>query len=200
MTPSLTGTYHSNNSSKDMEKIRINNTFEVRWAIFTGKGVDVTPYDLTGKNLTLYLANTFGKIRIDDFAIDGHILTFTWQGKDQKRLGAYSMTLIENEGESGMRTVDECDAFELVRCSCMEGGASEGRVECTHLQFRSVMSVGGSGSSGPVDTELNAESGNAIANSTVTAALNDIYDRIDYAEGLAVPHAMNEDFNSDFAI
>lgn len=103
-----------------MKKIRIGNTIDIRWEVFIGDGDDATPYDLTGKNLTVYLSNAFERVNIDKFSTNENVLNFTWEGKDQRYAGVYQMILIENNGEPEMKTLDERDAFELVRCSCLE--------------------------------------------------------------------------------
>lgn len=193
-----------------MDKIRIGNDIGIRWAIYAGEGVEVSPYDLTGRNLSLYLINMFGKKRVESFSVEGHILSFTYRGKDQNQTGVYQLTLVENEGLNGMHTVDECDAFELVRCSCLEGKESEGRIETVRMEFRSVMTMAGAGG-GPVDTELDPSSPNAISNAAVSAAVAELkqsikdsseglMDEIEDAIALSIPHDFNSDFNSDFAI
>lgn len=159
-----------------MEKIRKGNDIEIRWAIYAGVGIDEVPYDLTGKNLSLFFRNQFGRTEIYDFDTDRHIISFKFLGKDQKHTGTYSIELVENEGREGMHTVDECDAFTLVSHSCETGGESEGRVECIHLQFRSHMSVGfpssGGGSDIVVDNVLSETSENPVQNKVVTKAIN----------------------------
>lgn len=161
-----------------MEKIRKGNDIEIQWAIYAGQGINEAPYDLTGKNLTLYFRNQFGRTEIYDYKVERHIISFMFWGKDQKHTGTYSIELVENEGREGMHTVDECEAFTLVSHSCQTGGESEGRVECIHLQFRSQMSVGfpssGGGSGIVVDNVLSESSENPVQNKVVTSAINDL--------------------------
>ena len=163
-----------------MEKIRKGNDIEVQWAIYTGFGINEAPYDLTGRNLTLYLRNQFGRQEVYEYTIDKHIIRFMYWGKDQKQTGTYSIELVENEGREGMHTVDECDAFTLVNHSCQTGGDSEGRVECIHLQFRANMGIsipnngGGSTPSIEVDNVLSETSENPVQNKVVTKAINDL--------------------------
>lgn len=161
-----------------MEKIRKGNDIEIQWAIYAGQGINEAPYDLTGKNLTLYFRNQFGRTEIYDYKVERHIISFMFWGKDQKHTGTYSIELVENEGREGMHTVDECEAFTLVSHSCQTGGESEGRVECIHLQFRSHMSVGfpssGGGSDIVVDNVLSESSENPVQNKVVTSAINDL--------------------------
>lgn len=173
-----------------MEKIRKGNDIEVQWAIYAGYGINEAPYDLTGRNLTLYLRNQFGRHEIYEYTIDKHIIRFMYWGKDQKQTGTYSIELVENEGREGMHTVDECDAFTLVNHSCQTGGDSEGRVECIHLQFRANMGIsipnngGGETPSIEVDNVLSETSENPVQNKVVTKAINELSERI---EGLESP-------------
>lgn len=163
-----------------MEKIRKGNDIEVQWAIYAGYGINEAPYDLTGRNLTLYLRNQFGRHEVYEYTIDKHIIRFMYWGKDQKQTGTYSIELVENEGREGMHTVDECDAFTLVNHSCQTGGDSEGRVECIHLQFRANMGItipatgGGETPSIEVDNVLSETSENPVQNKVVTKAINDL--------------------------
>ena len=156
-----------------MEKIRKGNDIEVLWAIYAGEGINEAPYDLTGKNLTLYIRNQFGRKEIYDFEVNRHVLRWMFWGKDQSQLGKYSLELVENEGRQGMHTVDECDAFQLVNHSCETGGESEGRVECIHLQFRANMGVFTPTIGGgiEVDDALSLESTNPVQNKVITLAL-----------------------------
>lgn len=158
-----------------MEKIRIGNDIGIRWEIYVRDGEEVTPYDLTGKNLKLYLSSMYGRKEQPEFSTDGNAVVFTFGGRDQRHTGRYQLTMVENEGEEGMHTVDECDAFELVRCSCLEGGDAESHVELERLTLASVMTMSGGG--GGASEEQ----------------LEDII-------GLMLPHDVNDDFNNDFAI
>lgn len=167
-----------------MEKIRKGNDIEIQWAIYAGKGINEAPYDLTGKNVTLYLKNSFGTQEVYDYTIEKHVIRFTYWGKDQKQTGKYSLMLIENEGRPGMHTVDECDAFNLVNHSCETGGEAEGRVECVHLQFRANMGIfmPTTGLQIEVDSKLSLESENPVQNKVVTGVLQKLDNRLKLAE------------------
>lgn len=131
-----------------MEKIRIGNDIDILWSITAVSSGTEFPYDLSGRSLTLYLKNAFGKEEIKDYTIEGGSLRFRYYGKDQKKAGRYSLTLVENEGMEGMQTVDECDAFELVQCSCETGGEKESAIEIATLQLNTKMAVGPVGPQG----------------------------------------------------
>lgn len=122
-----------------MDNIRIGNTFEVSWAINQFDGTETVPYDLAGKDLTLILANALSKVRVEKFSVIGNIISFTFEGKDQRHAGKYSLILIENNGVDGMHMVDVCDAFRLVNRSCETCDDPSSIVDCTHIDFASTM-------------------------------------------------------------
>lgn len=156
-----------------MENIRKGNDIEIKWAIYVGSGINEAPYDLTGKNLSLYLRTQYGRTEVYDFSVDKHVLSFTLWGKDQSKTGVYSLELVENEGREGMHTVDECDAFKLVNHSCETGGDAEGRVECIHLQFRANLGLSFPSIGITVDSELSLTSENPVQNKVLTLALQE---------------------------
>lgn len=156
-----------------MEYIRRGNDIEIKWAIYAGSGINEMPYDLTGKNLTLYLRTQYGKTEIKKFFVSNHVVYFTIWGKDQSKIGVYSLELVENEGLEGMHTVDECDAFKLVNHSCETGGESEGRVECVHLQFRANIGVSFPTIGIDIDEALSLTSENPVQNKVLTLALQE---------------------------
>lgn len=164
-----------------MEKIRKGNDIEVLWAIYAGTGVNEAPYDLTGRNLTLYVTSPYGKERVGEFETSRHLLKWVFHGKDQKYTGKYTLTLIENEGRTNMHTVDECDAFELVKCSCEADHDPEGRVECIHLQFKATMAVNfptiGGGIA--VDSLLSLDSENPVQNKVITKVVYELKEQVE---------------------
>lgn len=155
-----------------MDKIRIGNDIKIRWAIYAGSGINEAPYNLEGRNLSLYLKNFKESKKVSTFSTSGHILDFTFYGKDQDVTGTYSVELIENEGLVDMHSVDECKAFALVNHSCQADNDSEGRVECVHLQFKATIGVGyPAASSIIVDSVLSETSENPVQNKVVTSAI-----------------------------
>lgn len=135
-----------------MEHIRIGNDIVIRWSIFAGDAA----YDLEGRDIAFFLKTVYGRCRITDYSVEGNAIKWTFYGKDQKAECAYGLELVENDGEKGMYTVDECDAFRLVgschECGC---GEPEENVEVVSLQFKTTMRLGGEGEGGgSVDPEL----------------------------------------------
>ena len=101
-----------------MKNYRLGNTITVKWTIMTATG---TAYNLNAGNLELYAVVPNHAIKVDDFSVSGNVVTWTFRGSDQKFTGPYTLTLIENRGQSTMMTVDYCNAFGLVRWSCQTG-------------------------------------------------------------------------------
>ena len=141
-----------------MEKIRLGNDIEMRWSIFTRDGDNRVPYDLEGRALTLSVVNRKGESEIEFFA-EGNIVTGVFRGRDQKILGKHGVILRENNGSDGMRTVDACDAFELVACSCEEALGSPGTIQLFHLTFDTTIGA----ITGTIDPILNYEAEQAEA-------------------------------------
>lgn len=162
-----------------MEKIRIGNDIAIKWAIYAADMLaevqpeTPTPYDLTGRDLSLYVEMGAIRTRIRDFEVNGNEVRFTFFGMYQTTEGVYRLTLVENEGMRGMHTVDyedafrldlpedveplgacECqeedlmkvfeqDGFELVDSSDLMGGQSEDNVEIVYLSLKSTMLLSG---------------------------------------------------------
>lgn len=141
-----------------MDKIRLGNDIEMRWSIFTRDGDNRVPYDLEGRALTLSVVNRKGESEIEFFA-EGNIVTGVFRGRDQKILGKHGVILRENNGKDGMRTVDACDAFELVACSCEEAMGSPGTIQLFHLTFDTTIGA----ITGTIDPILNYEAEQAEA-------------------------------------
>lgn len=141
-----------------MDKIRLGNDIEMRWSIFTRDGDNKVPYNLEGRALTLSVVNRTGESEIEFFA-EGNIVTGVFRGRDQRILGKHGVILRENNGENGMRTIDACDAFELVACSCEEALGSPGTIQLFHLTFDTTIGA----ITGTIDPILNYEAEQAEA-------------------------------------
>ena len=118
-----------------MKKKRIGNDIAFAWTIVDKEG---HPYSLVGKDLTLTLSSALGcNSIISPFTIGGdnmNVVMWTFYGKDQKTLGKYTATLVENLGDIGMKTVDKIDAIYLVAHTYQEGGEDS----CSHLATETV--------------------------------------------------------------
>ncbi len=93
-----------------MEQFRIGNDIKVTWPIITnGEAVE-----LAGRDLTLYLIDRYGGKKRMEFSRAGNAIVFTYLGTEQKLTGIYQLTLIENNGNVGMATIDKIQAFQLI--------------------------------------------------------------------------------------
>lgn len=96
-----------------MKKIRIGNDIPIKWTI----NRDGQPEDFSGKTIKLLMRTMSEEVEIIDYTIDGNVISWTFFGKDQTKATAYTFTLIENDGEEGMFTIDACRVLQLVECS-----------------------------------------------------------------------------------
>ena len=107
-----------------MKIIRINNDIPIEWTVERfGK-----PEDFTGKVLKVYLVNIYGEQEIDDYFIKGNIIRFTFEGRVQKIAGKYGLKLVENPGQEGMYTIEECGVFCLTD-SCVYDDTEDCNIE-----------------------------------------------------------------------
>jgi hypothetical protein len=125
-------------NTRYMEVIRKGNDLEILWAIYTGEGYERTPYDLDGKDLSFFLVGAYGRERKEDIVTEGNVLRWMFRGKDQKE-SVYSLELVINDGQDGMRSVDLCDAFRLVGKNCEVHSCPAEDVELQYLQFSSSL-------------------------------------------------------------
>lgn len=118
-----------------MNSLRIGCDRIIRWSITSGG----EPYDLSGKNIRLKVStrSTQFYVSTDDFYIDGNKIIWLFRGKDQKHLGPYTLTYIENEGMDDMLTFDRCNAFNFVACSCQESRSSSKDMEISNIDLSS---------------------------------------------------------------
>jgi hypothetical protein len=142
-----------------MKDIRIGNDISVRWSLYKGDEA----YDLTNLPVTLYLKNAYGKKKVENYAVNGNQISWTFYGKDQKNTGKYSMVLVIREGEQGMASTDYCDFVQLVSCACQVSGADDENVQTETIELTSEVDF-------PpiiVDNTLSESSLNPIANKAV---------------------------------
>lgn len=93
-----------------MKKIRIGKTIDLKWSITTN-GVAAA---LANRDLTLVIADPHGVKKVVNFTIQGvNTIKFTIEGKDQTKVGVYTLTLWENKNLANQSVLDT-DAFELV--------------------------------------------------------------------------------------
>lgn len=102
-----------------MIRKRIGKTIEFHWRITTD-GEDLA---FDGRDLTIVLIDPSGSSREMHFEYEEgtNIAKFAFQGKDQTRVGFYSLEVWENKGRCNQTVADKQNAFELVRYTKDEG-------------------------------------------------------------------------------
>ena len=126
---------------------RLGNDIGVTWAIFQQvSGVDWrTPLDLEGIPISLKLYNPLiGEKVIEDFAVESNKIHWTFKGKDQTKLGRYTLTLTTNPGLDNMHVVDRIDFLELVarsNVSVLPAGTIHGRNSSMDVDVINITSV-----------------------------------------------------------
>lgn len=115
--------------------IRIGNDIPMLWRFLTRQGSRKVDYDMTGRDLSVRLTDSQGHAMDMPFTVSGNALSFTFFGKDQRRIGNYLLTLIENAGQQGMRTIDKIKPFNLVPVQeVVMGGQIAGSVSELEVQ------------------------------------------------------------------
>lgn len=97
-----------------MKTFRIGETLDISWAIKTPNG---NPYRLIGANVSLYVSVGHSTLEIPAFSCVDGVVRFTFEGVEQRRSGAYTLTLFENEARNNQVIIEECAAFQLSDCS-----------------------------------------------------------------------------------
>lgn len=162
-----------------MERLRSGNDIRIQWSIIEQSDEGERPYDLENKALSLYLQVGYRRIKVEDFAVAGNRIIWTFYGKDQHTVGRYSIILIENEGEEGMWTIDIPDILELVPKSSMVGGIPRDDIELQVISLESTLNK-----LILVDSELSETSTYPVMNRVVTLALNQKATKLELSEAL----------------
>lgn len=117
--------------------IRIGNDIVVRWTVKTN-GADAS---LEDKDIAVRLTDVLGGNCNITWSVDGNVVTVSYPGKFQKKLGKYTLVLIDTTG-GGMKTVDVCKAFELVPYSFLAGGSDASNIETEVVELTSSIEYG----------------------------------------------------------
>lgn len=127
-----------------MVRLRIGKDIPVRWRVKTN-GQDEA---LEGRDLTLILTDRYGNKTVLPFSVtDINRIGFTWYGKDQKCLGEYVLTLLENAGKEKASALDVTDFVTLVQYTTMEGGETEDNLEIEPVVLEGNITANGRGES-----------------------------------------------------
>lgn len=169
-----------------MKKIRIGNDITVFWKIrFAEEG-----YSLSDATLSLFLSvNSLEKCKITKkditgFSIEGDILKWVFQGKDQTETGIYTLTLIGNDGSAGMWTIDACEAFELVKCDCMISNDNEdsSKVETVIAEIESTVEAVPGAKSAIIQENMKISGTVNLAKAEGKTTLQDAYNGLSVGE------------------
>ena len=103
-----------------MKTIRLGNDIVVRWSILRNGIAD----DLSaiGKPITVIVSGLGEEKRIENYAIEGNVISFKLYGRDLQTPGIYRLTYIENEGLPEMYSVDCNRAFRISGAGQATGG------------------------------------------------------------------------------
>ena len=124
-----------------MKKIRINNDITVRWTITTNGAAE----SLEGRKLSIILRNYISKCIINEYSVSGNTITFVYPATAQRALGEYIVELIDTT--DGTRSVDMCNAFELVAHTEQQNGADDSNFVTEPVELTSDMQFGYDGKS-----------------------------------------------------
>lgn len=154
-----------------MKNIRIGNDIIIGWALYDVLG---NPYQLK-KEFKLSLKCGNYSLDITDYTVEDNKVTFMFYGKDQTVTGVYTLTLIENDDEVGMHTVDCCKVFRMVNTSCESNDYNAINPEVESLDLHSKIDY-----FPPVtiDKELSGTSENPVQNKVITSKITIIDENI----------------------
>lgn len=106
------------------------------------------PFDLSGKDVKVYVINSRGEIPVASLNIEGNRVSGVFEGRYQTRLGMHSLALRVNEGRPEMKTATVANAFELVQWSADAGGSEAGDVIFAPVVITSELRIGTGGGEG----------------------------------------------------
>ena len=124
-----------------MRRIKIYNDITVRWTITTNGAAE----SLEGRNLSIILRNYLSKCIINEYSVSGNTITFVYPATAQRALGEYTVELIDTT--DGTRSVDMCNAFELVAHTEQQNGADDSNLVTEPVELTSDMQFGFEGKS-----------------------------------------------------
>jgi len=128
---------------KLMQRLRIGNDITIH-ATVTRQG---KAEDFTDKTLKVFLHSPYECVEVP-FTVSDNVLTITWLGTAQKKLGTYTLTLVEDYDEGSRNTTDVCNIFKLVSRTCKEFVIGGRVIEC-RLQITPVaLKTDGGGTAG----------------------------------------------------
>lgn len=181
-------------------KIRIGNDIHFRWMVRR----DGEPEDFGDKRVMLLLRDGLGhRCDVDWHTVEGGVIEGTCYGASQKHLGTYTLTLVENDGERGMNTVDQISVWQLVarQDTTLVGDTTpdDSPVKTIVAEIESDFGIGTLNVVIKVDKELDENSDNPIANRAVAVRFRDVEQGMaDVADDIPVP-ILTDEIDSLFA-
>ena len=127
------------------------------------------PFDLSGKDVKVYVINSRGEIPVASLNIEGNIVSGVFEGRYQTRLGMHSLALRVNEGRPEMKTATVANAFELVEWSADAGGSEAGDVIFAPVVITSELRIGTGGG---------GEGGGSYDDTAIWKAVNNKVDKV----------------------
>lgn len=97
-----------------MVSIRYGNDIPIQWEINRND----EPEDLSGKSLKIFMRSATYEVEVKEYVTEGNVIKWMFYGKDQKKPGMFTFTLVENGGNEGMFTIDACNVLFLTERSC----------------------------------------------------------------------------------
>lgn len=97
-----------------MKKIRIGNDIPIQWYLRINDG----SVKLSSVDVKIGIRKPGSEIVYPEFKIINECITLTFHGFRQKDIGNYNITAYINYMKPNMATVDYCNVFKLVQCSC----------------------------------------------------------------------------------
>lgn len=122
-----------------MKTIRLGNDIVVRWSILRNGIAD----DLSaiGKPITVIVSGLGEEKRIENYAIEGNVISFKLYGRDLQTPGIYRLTYIENEGLPEMYSVDCNRAFRISGAGQATGGEDTGNITTETIELSSEVTA-----------------------------------------------------------
>lgn len=183
-----------------MIRSRIKKDLSIQWSIFATDGTTSTPYYPDADSVVMLLT-PYNRIKISDAQIVGNEVRWTFEGRQQKYLGIYSLELIENDGQKGMLTVDSCKAFELVAHTCEESLEADGAIQAQTVLLEStvLISIGSAYDDTDIKKELVRLDQNKADKSKLTELSAEVGKKVDANfVNNAIATAITNELNSDF--
>lgn len=122
-----------------MKTIRLGNDIVVRWSILRNGNAD----DLSaiGKPITVIVSGLGEEKRIENYAIEGNVISFKLYGRDLQTPGIYRLTYIENEGLPEMYSVDCNRAFRISGAGQATGGEDTVNITTETIELSSEVTA-----------------------------------------------------------